>query len=343
MVERGVFVEDPEWAGSEALIRLFDELYDPAFLYDVEGGRFVGVNRAALALLGYDAAEMARLSPSDIHPHEMPRLEAFVDAVLKRGRWAADDLACRTKTGATIPAHVRATRVRLGTRTCILSIVHDRRTDELAALGQSLRRVMHDLRNTLATAQLVGDRLMGHPETTVRRSAETLTRSIERAVEMCRTTLRIGRAAPPPPNRERFVLEDLLDEIRLSLPDDGAHGPPLVAAGTAAVAVDADYDQLYRILLNLVRNAFEAGALRVEVAARTLVHGVEIDVGDDGPGLPAGATAHLFGDDPAVKAASGSGLGLAIARELARNHGGDLTLVASGTAGTTFRLVLPLG
>ena len=65
---------------------------------------------------------------------------------------------------------------------------------------------------------------------------------------------------------------------------------------------------------------------------------VEIAIRDDGPGLPARARMKLF--RPFVHA-GGTGLGLAIARELARNHGGDLSLVDSSENGTEFRLTLP--
>ena len=337
MIDTGMFGLDPSTADEEGLVRLFDELYDPAFLVDVEAGRFLGANRAALDFLGYDAAEMEGLGPADIHPHEIPKLDAFVAEVLARGRWAADDLACRTRTGVYVPADIRATLVTVGGRRCVLSLVRDRRPAEEAALGQSLRRLMHDLRNTLATTQLAGDRLMDHPDAAVRRSADTIARSLERAVEMCRTTLRLGRAEPPAPRRERFLLADVLGEVAASLPAAGF----VVDASAGPVTVDADYDQCYRILLNLARNAHEAGAGRLRVAGDGVDGAVQLTVGDDGPGLPDDVRAHLFDEAPARKPAGGSGLGLAIARELARNHEGELALVETGPAGTTFRVVLP--
>jgi signal transduction histidine kinase len=112
-----------------------------------------------------------------------------------------------------------------------------------------------------------------------------------------------------------------------------------VSAGP--VTVDADYDQCYRILLNLARNAHEAGAGRLRVAGDEVDGTVQLTVGDDGPGLPEVVRTHLFDEAPAKRPAGGSGLGLAIARELARNHGGELALLETGPAGTTFRIVLP--
>ncbi len=68
---------------------------------------------------------------------------------------------------------------------------------------------------------------------------------------------------------------------------------------------------------------------------------VEIAIRDDGPGLPARAREKLFRPSEGSVRAVGTGLGLAIARELARNHGGDLSLVDSSENSTEFRLTLP--
>jgi len=98
---------------------------------------------------------------------------------------------------------------------------------------------------------------------------------------------------------------------------------------------------LYRVLANLLRNAAEAGARTVRIAACVEDERVAIRVEDDGPGLPDLVQASLF--RPFVTSQrGGTGLGLAIARDLMRAHGGDIELVGTGPAGTVFRLVLPL-
>jgi signal transduction histidine kinase len=106
----------------------------------------------------------------------------------------------------------------------------------------------------------------------------------------------------------------------------------------------ADRDQLYRILMNLTKNAVEAvaaqgpgGTVRVTVwrdAACTV-----LEVADTGPGLPPPAREHLF--EAFAGSVGGTGLGLAIAYELTRNHGGRLELVKSDPTGTVFRATFP--
>ncbi|MGO4702674.1 two-component system sensor histidine kinase NtrB [Dyella sp. 2RAB6] len=114
--------------------------------------------------------------------------------------------------------------------------------------------------------------------------------------------------------------------------------------------VKGDAERLQQILLNLARNAIEAGArtlvlrTRVEhglrVGERMLRTALRVDVADDGPGVPASLRDTLF--EPLVSGrADGTGLGLALAREIAREHGGELRY-ASRPGETVFSLYLPL-
>jgi signal transduction histidine kinase len=109
----------------------------------------------------------------------------------------------------------------------------------------------------------------------------------------------------------------------------------------AELRVEADRDQLYRVLLNLARNAVEAGAHRLRCTAARGGGVVKIEISDDGPGLPPKARDNLFRPFFGSARPGGSGLGLAIARELMRAHGGELVLASSAASGTVFRLTLP--
>ncbi|AGA32736.1 PAS/PAC sensor signal transduction histidine kinase [Thioalkalivibrio nitratireducens DSM 14787] len=325
---------------TDAVAQLFEELYDPALLIDPEQGAIVGANHAACLFLGYSADELAALTPADIHPHEIPRLDAFLSAVKHKGRWVADDLACRVKSGGLIPAQVRATLVRIAGRPFVLAIVHDRRDAELAELGRSIRKVTHDLRNTMVASRLMSDRLRRHEDPLVRQSAEIIARSVDRALGMCERTLEAGSASEPKPRRERFTLGDLVSELHAAAGPEEVAAVRLEAPDVETMELDADYDQIFRILMNLIRNAIGAGSTRILLTGNSGNDWTTIVVRDNGPGLPEAMLPCLFAEKSPVAGKTG-GLGLAIAWELARNNGGDLTLVDSGPQGTAFRLVLP--
>jgi signal transduction histidine kinase len=210
----------------------------------------------------------------------------------------------------------------------------------LAALGTAVTKINHDLRNTLATARLVTDSLMASAAPEVRRLLPRLIEAIDRAVALCTRTLDFSRAEAAPLALSRFPLAPLVDEVGIGLAP--AEGFSLASAVPPDFEIEADRDQLYRLLSNLARNAIEAGARRLQVSAMRERVGIVIDVADDGPGLPEKARDNLFRPFFGSARPGGSGLGLAIARELARAHGGDLALVESSTTGARFRITLPL-
>lgn len=324
----------------ENFARIFEQMYDPALLIDPEAGLILAANNAALSLLGYGADELANLTPSDIHPHEIPRFEVFIKTVLEKERWTSDELSCRTKSGEMLPAEIRATSVHVFGRRCILALVHDRRTEKLAVLGQALRKVVHDLRNSLSTAQVLSDRLSMHGDPQVQGIAEIITRSIERTVRICQQTLKVGHAGEHSPRLAHFVLSDILEEVKNAVGSVDS-GLSVADHSSSKIKFNADFDQIFRILLNLVRNAQDAGADSIEINGRYAGPNVIVDISDNGPGLPEFLISRLFEGRWEISGSEASGLGLNIARELAENHGGDLTLVSTGKGGTMFRLTLP--
>jgi signal transduction histidine kinase len=210
----------------------------------------------------------------------------------------------------------------------------------LAALGTAVTKINHDLRNILATARLVTDGLTASAAPEVRRIVPRLLDAIDRAVALCTRTLDFSREGAPPLAPSRFRLAPLIDEIGpgLALSEGGL---TIEYAIPPEFVVRADRDQLYRVFSNLARNAFEAGARSLRFSAAREKDTIAIEIADDGPGLPPKAQENLFRPFFGSARPGGSGLGLAIARELARAHGGELTLVASTGAGTVFRLTLP--
>jgi hypothetical protein len=167
-----------------------------------------------------------------------------------------------------------------------------------------------------------------------------MARALERALDLCRQTVQAGRAGLPAPDRERFLLADVLEELAATAvgPDGGAAALEGIASDD--VMLDADFDQTYRILLNLVRNAFDAGARSVRITGRNDGDSAVIEVADDGPGLPEAVVARM-GQDQVSGTEGGSGLGLRICHELCRNHGGALEVAGTGPEGTCFRVTLP--
>ncbi len=217
-----------------------------------------------------------------------------------------------------------------------------RQQTRLAKLGIAVTKISHDLRGILSTAQLLSDRLADSSDPKVRQLAPTLIGSIDRAGALCGQTLDYARDDLPPPQRSRFALAGLVAEVGGVVGLLTGNRTRWVTDVPAEIEALADRDQLFRVLVNIGRNAAEAGARSVRVAAQVAAaSAVLIDVADDGPGLPPKALDKLFTPFTGSARAGGTGLGLAIARDLVRGHGGDITLAESSASGTTFRIELP--
>lgn len=322
---------------------LIEQMADAGLLVDVNSRRIIYANPAACDLLGYERAALETMSPADIHPHEIPRLNTFFAEVLEHGSWSSDALSCRARSGVRIPADVRAARVEVNGGMHVFIVVRDLRSERLAELGGSVRQLAHDLRNTLATAQLVVDRLSKHDDPSMQRSAEVLARSIERAVAMCSNAIMTGRTSAPEPDTMRFLLADLIEDLQMTVEPKDPEAGGIEAGAGAETTIAADYDQLYRLFLNLARNAFAAGARRLSISAAdpaSAEHGeTTIFIQDDGPGFPETVKAGLF--EEKRWRSDASGLGLSIASEIAEAHGARLALVSSSPEGSCFSLSLP--
>ncbi|MGI8724736.1 MAG: sensor histidine kinase [Methyloceanibacter sp.] len=216
----------------------------------------------------------------------------------------------------------------------------------LAALGLAVSKISHDLRNMLSSAQLLSDRLSTVKDPTVQRLVPKLIASLDRAIRLCAQTLDYGQAQEIPPRRERFALAPLVGEVgdSLGLPRPGAI--EWMIEVDHALEADADRDHLFRILINLCRNAVQAldseEGRSGEIVVRATRQGTVtmIEIADTGPGVPERAKAHLFEAFQTVARKDGTGLGLAIAAELVQAHGGQIEL-ARNEGGATFRVTIP--
>jgi signal transduction histidine kinase len=215
------------------------------------------------------------------------------------------------------------------------------RNSRLTALGTVVAKVSHDVRGALTPALLQADRLGKHADPAVRRAGETLAQAVERAIDLVHRTLDFARDGPPPPQLSLIGVRTLVSDAAESV-----RGTVAAFELDNFVALDqqveADRNHLFRVLVNLLRNAAEAGASRVRVRVRAIGHTLAIELADDGPGLPDVVRENMFRPFTSTRRTGGSGLGLAIARDLMLAHGGDIDLIATGPNGTTFRLTLPL-
>jgi signal transduction histidine kinase len=222
----------------------------------------------------------------------------------------------------------------------------------LAALGLAVAKINHDMRNMLASAQLLSDRLVNVTDPLAQRLAPKLVSTLDRAIRFCQTTLTYGRAIDDPPKLRRFALRPLVDEAVETVAVNAEVRVEIVNEVAEEVEIAADAEQMFRVLMNLIRNGVEAlqsagpalgRPAQVRITAALEESAAVIEVSDTGPGVPPAARAKLFTAFFNSSRPGGSGLGLAIAADLVRGHGGSIMLVAQPEGnGARFRITLPL-
>ena len=216
----------------------------------------------------------------------------------------------------------------------------------LAALGEAVAKINHDLRNMLTSAQIASERMAKSGDPQVAQALPRLERALDRAIGLAQNVLTYGKSQEPPPSPQTFALAPA---VEAAAEDAGLapEGVALIDRVPPRLAVRVDPEHLHRILVNLLRNAREAietagrSEGRVTVTAEREEGAAVIHLADDGPGVPEKAQPRLFQPFAVTGRQGGAGLGLAIARELAQTNGGELRLAASGPSGATFELRRP--
>ena len=229
-----------------------------------------------------------------------------------------------------------------------------RQREHLANLGLAVAKINHDLRNMLASAQLMADRISTLPDPNVQRFVPKLMAALDRAIIFCQSTLAYGKASEKPAELTMVDLQMLVDDVGELLMLSPTTIPSLRVEIPQGLSVLADQEHLARVLTNLLRNARAAletmpssarGSTEIRIIAREEADLTRIAVLDSGPGIPPNLRNRLFTAFSGSSRPGSTGLGLAIAQELIRGMGGTIRLIDSHERqignGAIFEITLP--
>ena len=209
-----------------------------------------------------------------------------------------------------------------------------------APVSSDIANLSHELANPINAIALTTElakRLLARGQTA--QAAEALD-AIAADCDRCTRLLRDAQdylALEIHPVHEKIDLTAMLEDIARPL---RARGEIAIAAPTEDCRVEGDVQALRRLFREVLRNAFDHGARRVEVALRCDAHAVHVRIGDDGPGIDPAQRTRVFEAFFSTQRQQHSGTGLSLARLIARAHEGDIE-VESAEQGTVFRVTLP--
>ena len=219
-----------------------------------------------------------------------------------------------------------------------------RQAHEQDSWTKLIRVLTHEIMNTVSPIASLSDALAksvdadGHSELDVKAGLETISDSSKNLIGFVQTYRELSGVAKPV--RKALELDGLVNGV-ISLNSEFA-----ASCGASCVfrpeepdlMIFADEGQISQILINLIKNALQAGAKRIDIHARMgKEDDVIIDVANDGEPIPVSSQEQIFIPFFTTKK-EGSGIGLSLARQIMRNHNGSIELVRSDDQQTVFEL-----
>jgi len=318
-------------------------------------GHIRTMNSAASRLLGLDARTSGLPASAVFGSPELKPLVALVDEATRSRTDALPQEVTIAPGGRELHLAVMTTPLRRedGVSDGAVIVLDDVtpliRAQKVAAWREVARRLAHEIKNPLTPIQLSAERLRRHFA-----SAPLHTRDL---VEECTTTI-VGEveslkglvdefsqfARMPAPRAQLTDLHALLADV-LALYQGIFESVELqLKRAESLPKVSVDYEQIRRVLINLIDNAVEAmdqqGVIDIETQYDAAEHLVRIVVADNGPGISPAEREKLFLPYYSTKR-RGSGLGLAIVRRIVAEHGGSIDVTENVPRGTRFVIELP--
>ena len=219
-----------------------------------------------------------------------------------------------------------------------------RQAHEQDSWTKLIRVLTHEIMNTVSPIASLSDAMAksvdenGHSELDLKSGLETISDSSKNLIGFVQTYRQLSGVARPV--RKVLDLRELMDSV-IALNSEYA-----ATCGATCnyhpkeddLMIYADEGQISQILINLIKNALQAGAKRIDISAgMSMDDELVVRVANDGEPIPPAAQEQIFIPFYTTKK-EGSGIGLSLARQIMRQHNGSIDLVKSDTAETVFEL-----
>ena len=219
-----------------------------------------------------------------------------------------------------------------------------RQAHEQDSWTKLIRVLTHEIMNTVSPIASLSDAMAksvdknGHSELDIKAGLETISDSSKNLIDFVQTYRQLSGVAKP--IRKALDLRELMDSV-IGLNSEFAASCGATCKYRPAeddLMIYADEGQISQILINLIKNALQAGAKHIDITAKMgRDDDVIIQVTNDGEPIPVSAQEQIFIPFYTTKK-EGSGIGLSISRQIMRNHNGSIELVRSDAQQTVFEL-----
>ena len=219
-----------------------------------------------------------------------------------------------------------------------------RQAHEQDSWTKLIRVLTHEIMNTVSPIASLSDAMAqsvdenGHSELDIKAGLETISDSSKNLIDFVQTYRQLSGVAKP--IRKALDLRELMYSVI------GLNSEFAASCGATCryrpeeddLMIYADEGQISQILINLIKNALQAGAKHIDISAKMgRDDDVIIQVANDGEPIPVSAQEQIFIPFYTTKK-EGSGIGLSISRQIMRNHNGSIELLRSDAQQTVFEL-----
>lgn len=375
-IVRGIMFDITErraaFAASERLGRIIEDSTSEIFVFDMETLKFNGANRSARENLGYEMSELKDMSPVDVmfKYSDEEFLKIVQPLVSGRERAIKFDTVHKRKDGSLYNAAVRLQLTRKGEAPAFFASIIDI-TERLKA-AESERLLRQQLTHA-ARLGAIGGMATGlaheinQPLSAISNYAQVCIRLLENGKgtteeiidDMRKISQQVERAAEIIKWLRKTVRREAVDKTSLDINACISEVVDLMEAefrarksrvqlelSNSLPPVTVNRVQIQQVLVNLIQNSLNAADPRrphtiVIKSGRSNGEMIEIDVEDDGPGVPPDIQDEIFTPFFSTKG-EGLGFGLSVSRSIIEAHGGELWLDPEFTPGAAFRFVVPV-
>ncbi|MEJ2431039.1 MAG: ATP-binding protein [Deltaproteobacteria bacterium] len=341
---------------------ILDSIHRGIVAVDLQG-KITSCNRALEEILEVEAQTIIGHSLEECFGRKEPICRLFKISIQEEVHSLDRDLAFTSKKGKIKPLRVSTfpLKKKTGERVGVILLVKDmteirkleervQRASRLAALGQLIHRLVHEIRNPLSAMdinlQLLQERLGSRSEDpNIGRYLEIISAETRRLNEVLRNVQVFSR--PESPDLQIVDLHQIIDQVLFLIKEEAFRKGIEISQSLQAQhsMVRADPDQMKQVFLNLFKNSIEAMSEggKLEILSRNdgqdKIIGVELV--DTGSGIPMANLQHVF-DPYFTTKKKGTGLGLSIVHNIVAQHGGSIDVTSWLGEGTIFSIILPV-
>lgn len=309
-------------------------------------GFILHANKAAKKMLSVDVLT---------HIKQLERVDIKLYQTIQRIQPNEHKLVSLLNETGVIELSLNATPFKKNNDELILLSIQDIKNEldarELDSWLKLIRVLMHEIMNSIAPITSLSESLSKHISKDSAANSEKSAEIVSKGLEVIRTQSvglmqfvesyrRLTRL--PNPEKKLFLINNLFNQIKLLFDCDGKNCIEIKVL-PENIEIYADEGQISQVLINLVKNAIQANEnnpkVRILLSAKSINSRIEIEVADNGPGIPKDVMEEIFVPFFTTRE-NGSGIGLSISKQIVRLHGGNIKVRSVPNQETVFSITI---